>query len=311
MPRIRIGTRRSPLALEQSNIIQTALQERYPELQIEIIEVITAGDKKQGKGETVVRDKKDWIGAIEDEIVSGEIDLAVHSGKDVPADLAPGTEILPALKRESPLDVLILKDARSGIRSLRELESGSVIGTASSRRGAQLLASNPQLKVQILRGNVATRLAKLREDSMLRGIVLARAGIARLGLDSLALEESACIDLSSEEMLPAVNQGVLLLQFSSERAEIKEIAQSLCDPDTTDCALSERACVVALNADCKSALGVFAEIRAGELQLRARALSHDGTAEMRDQIAGPRERARELGRLLGERMLAAGAAEYI
>jgi hydroxymethylbilane synthase len=275
---VRVGSRGSALALAQAAPIAAALGG-------ELIVVTTAGDRDRTAG-----DKGRWVGELERALLAGEIDVAVHSAKDVPAELAAGTELLPSPPRADP------RDALCGARSLGELVAGARVGTASLRRRAQLCALRPDLEVVDLRGNVDTRLRRLA-DGDFDAIVLAAAGLERLGRGG----EGVPLD----ELVPAAGQGVLALQArAGERMGIEG------ERDATRALACERAVVRALEADCDTPVGALAEVLdGGRLRLRAFVGRPDGSAWVRDELDG--DDAETLGAEVGRRLLASGAAEIL
>jgi len=269
---LRLGTRGSALALAQARWVAERLGEP-----VEIVEITTAGDRRAGVG-----DKSRWTGAIEQALVAGEIDLAVHSAKDVPGELAPGTAIVAVPPREDPRDVLV------GAASVAALRAGARVGTSALRRRAQLLAVRPDLEVVELRGNVDTRLRKLAAGEV-DALVLAAAGLRRLGRDDVAYGA-----LEGEVFVPAPGQGCLLLQAHADRR-----FDTVCDPDAFAALQAERAVVARLDASCHTPVGVHA---AGGV-IRAFAGLPDGSEWLIDEADGPDA--------LAERLLAAGAADLL
>jgi hydroxymethylbilane synthase len=267
---LRLGTRGSALALAQARTVSALLGEA------EIVEIATAGDADRAHG-----DKSRWTGALEAALVAGDIDLAVHSAKDVPSELAPGTAIVATPRRAEPHDVLV------GEETLDDVREGARVGTSSLRRRAQLLAARPDLEVVDLRGNVDTRLRK-REAGEVDVLVLAAAGLARLGLHPG----------HRLPFVPAPGQGVIAVQgrVGSPAAD----AAAAADHASTHAALAEeRAAVAALGASCRTPVGVFC---CGDV-VRGFAGLPDGSAWVLDEAPSGAE--------LAERMLAAGAAELL
>jgi hydroxymethylbilane synthase len=241
------------------------------------VEITTAGDRRAGVG-----DKSRWTGAIEQALVAREIDLAVHSAKDVPGELAPGTAIVAVPPREDPRDVLV------GAASVPALRAGARVGTSALRRRAQLLAVRADLEVVELRGNVDTRLRKLAAGEV-DALVLAAAGLRRLGRDDVAYGA-----LEGEVFVPAPGQGCLLLQAHADRR-----FDTVCDPDAFAALQAERAVVARLDASCHTPVGVHA---AGGV-VRAFAGLPDGSEWLVDEADGPDA--------LAERLLVAGAADLL
>ena len=243
-------------------------------------------------------------------MVSGEIDLAVHSAKDVPIDIDARTQLVPVLARANCRDVLLLKNATSltgGKEYLSELPAGSSIGTASLRRKAQLLKLNPGLSIVPLRGNVPTRIKRLEESDSLSGVVLAAAGLERLKLDT-----PYSISLTVDEMLPAVGQGILVVQLLKDRGALLDVVRQLEDGDCSAVWAAERACVNCLGADCGSSVGVYAHlITNGQLHIEGRVCSPDGRHVISEVVTGVAEDAIQLGVDLAQKLLERGAEEYL
>jgi hydroxymethylbilane synthase len=267
---LRLGTRGSALALVQARAAAAALGG-----ETEIVTITTAGDVDRARG-----DKSRWVGALEAALLAGEIDVAVHSAKDVPGELAEGTEIVAALRRAEPCDVLV------GERSLEHLRIGARVGTSSVRRRSQLLAVRPDLAVAELRGNVDTRLAK-REAGEVDVLVLAAAGLERLG-------RHVGVRLTGPLFVPAPGQGIICLQA---RAGASFPAAD--HPHTHAALDEERAAVRALGASCHTPVGVLAV----DGVVHGYAGRADGSAWVLDQAPTGAELAR--------RMLAAGAADIL
>jgi hydroxymethylbilane synthase len=265
----------------------------------ELVEITTSGDRVRAAG-----DKSRFVKEIEEALLAGEVDLAVHSAKDVPGVLPDGLEIAAVPPRADPRDVLV------GAESLAALPSGARIGTSSIRRRSQLLALRDDIEIVELRGNVDTRLRKLDEGGY-DAIVLAAAGLDRLagarGSDPLPRTgERAAIDVGS--MTPAPGQGCLALEIRADDDQTRAAAQRISDPIAFACLRAERDCVIALEATCDTPIGVLAESDDPErIRIRAYAGAHDGSVWIRDEI----QAGANAGRVLAERMLTAGAAEIL
>lgn len=303
---IKIGTRGSALALTQTNLVIGRLAELDPHRKYTTVTIKTLGDKKQGTPLASNGDKKDWILELEQAVLRGEIDLAIHSGKDIPADVEAGTSLLPVLERATPFDVFIGRRGGSARIKFSELPEGARVGTASLRRRAQLLRFRPDLKVVELRGNIQTRIRKLDEDSALDGIVLAAAGLQRMAFGDLE-----CELLSGEALLPAVNQGILVAQYREGDLLVAEALGNLSRSEEIQAMKAERACVMLLGADCKSAVAVFAVIEGDQLKITGRVLHPDGSRLIEDSYCGAREDAEMLGTRLAEALIARGAEDLI
>lgn len=282
---IRIGTRASALALAQARWVAERIQE-----QTELVEVRTAGDRGGAHA-----DKSRWVSELEQALLAGHIDLAVHSAKDVPAELAAGLHLVAIPSRADH------RDAICGAPSLSALASGARVGTSSLRRRAQLLALRDDLELVEVRGNVDTRLRKLAGGE-LDALVLAAAGLERLG-------RADAIGGLLDALIPAAGQGALAIEARQADEHVRTCTLALRDQVTGACLHVERALTRRLGASCNSSVAAHARPAGGEqLELRAWAGRPDGSAWVSDRMTGPPER---LGAEVAERMLAAGAGELI
>jgi hydroxymethylbilane synthase len=285
---LRLGTRGSALALVQARWVAERLA-----APVELVEITTAGDLVRDIG-----DKSRWTGALEQALVAGEVDLVVHSAKDVPGELAAGTEIAAVPVREDPRDVLV------GVPSLAALPDGARVGTSALRRSAQLLAVRPDLRVVELRGNVDTRLRKLAGGEV-DALVLAAAGLARLGRDDVPASA-----LQGDAFVPAPGQGCLLVQSRAGEAD----AVAAVDDVATRLALeTERDVAARLGASCHTAVGVHAELAFDGVALRGFVGLPDGSEWLVDEVRDDGEDVdlAPLAGLLADRMLAAGAGDLL
>jgi hydroxymethylbilane synthase len=291
-PPLRIGTRRSQLALAQAQLIAELLGGG------EIVPMLTGGDR----GDAAVEDKSRWVAELEDALNAGDIDLAVHSAKDVPGELAEGLALLGAPARAAGEDVLC------GAAELGELPPGARVGTSSIRRLAQLRAAREDLEVVSVRGNVDTRLRKLADpDERLDAIVLARAGLQRLDREC---DAGGVLDI--ERFVPAPGQGVLALEGRAHDQRVREAVEAIGDADAFSCLLAERALAQALGASCHTPLGAHAvPAGCGCLHMRAWVGLPDGSAWVSDELLGGFYEPDALGRRVAERLLAAGAGELL
>jgi hydroxymethylbilane synthase len=305
MGRLRIGTRGSALALAQTNYVAKLIGEAS-----EIVQIATSGDRGEA-GDHAPRaptDKSRWVDAIEDALLAGEIDLAVHSAKDLPGEPADGLALLGAPARADIEDVLC------GVASLEALVEGARVGTGSVRRTAQLRSLREDLEIVALGGNVDTRLRRLdeRDDPNGKGldaIVLARAGLRRLGREPDA-EASAVLDPA--RFVPAPGQGTLALEGRAGDERTREIASALTDASAFACLLAERAVARALDASCHTPLGAHAApAGCGCLQMRAWVGLPDGSAWVSDELLGGFYDPEALGRDVARRLSDAGAAELL
>ncbi|MDH3473783.1 MAG: hydroxymethylbilane synthase [Rhodospirillales bacterium] len=303
---LRIGTRGSPLALAQAQEVRARLAAAHGELAgegaVEIVVIKTSGDRIQDRALAEIGGKGLFTKEIEDALLEGAIDLAVHSMKDVPTWLPEGLEITTVLPREDPRDALFAREARS----LAELPRGAVVGTSSLRRQAQVLMARPDLEVVSLRGNVGTRLRKL-EEGQVDATMLAVAGLKRLG-------EAARITaaLAPEEMLPAVAQGAIGLEARSEDAGTCDWLEALDDRVSACRVEAERACLEVLDGSCRTPIAALAEFDApdGEIRLRALIALPDGSEAHSAERRGPAEAAAALGRDVGAELRAAAGPEF-
>jgi len=293
---IRLGSRGSPLAVAQAAYVRERL-ERLGE-EVEVITIRTSGDERPGGAPAPENDDKArFVKEIEEALLREEIDLAVHSAKDVPSLLPDGLAIVGVPQRADARDTLC------GPGSLDALADGAVVGTASLRRRAQLLAARPDLDVREARGNVDTRLRRLAEGSY-DALVLAAAGLSRLGR-----EEGEPI--SEEDMTPAPGQGCLALEARTGDAVATDLAGRLTDRAALVVLTAERALVEGLAATCRTPVGAHARLRGDDLVLDAFAGMPDGSEWIRDRAAGDAGDPAALGRAVAERMLAAGARELL
>jgi hydroxymethylbilane synthase len=285
---IRIGTRGSALALAQSGHIADDL--RALGADVELVPITTSGDRG-----AVTEDKSRFVKEIEEALLGEEVDIAVHSAKDVPGVLPGGLAIVGVPQRADP------RDALCGATDFGDLAVGARVGTSSLRRQAQLLAARPDLDLAELRGNVDTRLRKLGEGQY-DAIVLAAAGLARL--DRAA--EGNPIDIT-----PAAGQGCLALEAREGDEEMSELASKLTHRDSLVCLTAERALVTALDATCRTPVAAYARLDNGDLLMDSFVGLPDGTTWIRDELSGDPEDPSALGLELAQRLIAAGANEVL
>ncbi len=293
---LRIGSRGSVLALWQANAVRDRLA-RAARVQAEILVVKTSGDRFPQANVSQIGLKGVFIKELEDALLEGRVDLAVHSMKDVPTQVPAGLAFPAICAREDVRDALV---ARSGAK-LAELRAGARVGTSSLRRQSQLRHHRPDLDLRDLRGNVDTRLKKL-ERGEYDAIVLAKAGLDRLGWSHKITEA-----ISTEVCLPAVGQGALGIEARADDREVLEVLAGLDHAETRLAVTAERALLAELEGGCQVPLGAWARIERGELVLEACILSMDGADSIRQRAAGSLQQAEALGRELARTMLAAGA----
>jgi len=293
---LRIGSRGSALALWQANHIRARLAELHG-IESEIIRIHTSGDHFQGAAISQIGMKGVFIKELEDALLAGTIDLAVHSMKDVPTETPQGLAFPAISKRGDVRDCLISYRAVT----LEKLRAGSRVGTSSLRRQAQLLLHRPDLQPVELRGNVDTRMKKVAAGAY-DAIILAKAGVDRLGMSEKITEI-----LSTELMLPAVGQGALGIETREADRETSTLVAALDDESARFCVTAERALLRELEGGCQVPLGAWARLGAGGLLLEACVLSPDGKEHLRREQSGPAEDPEKIGRRLGQILLEAGA----
>jgi hydroxymethylbilane synthase len=282
---LRLGTRGSPLALAQAGKVAEAIEGT-----VELIAIKTSGDS----GAAPAEDKRRWIDRIEDALLAGAIDLAVHSAKDVPGELADGLEIAGSPERADP------RDALCGASALDALPAGARIGTGSLRRQAQLLALREDLRLAPIAGNIDTRLRRLEEGEF-DAIVLACAGLARLGRAE---------GTPLEDLVPAVGQGTLAIESRSGDERVARAIASLRHEPTERALAAERSLASALSADCHTPIGAHAvDLEGGDLELRAFVGRADGSMWVRDRLTGADPEG--LGAALAARLRAVGVEEIL
>ncbi len=300
---LRLATRNSPLALQQAETVAAALRTRHADLAVEVIGMKTQGDRVLDRSLAEVGGKGLFVKELEQRLLDGEADIAVHSMKDVPADtdLPPGLALPVIVERESPFDAFISPRWRSP----DALPSGAVIGTCSLRRASQLLHALPGCRVDPLRGNVNTRLSKLERGDF-DAIVLARAGLDRLGLS-----DHITSDLDPGLCLPGIGQGALGIECRADDADVIARIEGIADAPTSACVEAERAVSRGLGGSCLSPIAGHATISAGTLRLKARVGAADGHTLLETEQAGdPREPA-TIGSAAASALLDQGAAEVL
>jgi hydroxymethylbilane synthase len=297
MSRLRIGSRGSQLALWQANHVASLLREKGHTVEIEIIK--TTGDKITEVALAKVGTKGMFTKEIEEALAAHRVDLAVHSLKDVPTELAPEFELAAIMKREDPRDAFISVK----YSALEELPRRAKVGTSSLRRQCQLKAVRPDLEIFPLRGNVDTRLRKL-ESGEYDAIILAAAGVRRLGLETHVRSR-----ISADIMCPAVGQGALAIEIRHDDAHTRTLLSFLDDPDTRAAIECERALLGSLGGGCQVPIGAYAEKRGAELHLRAMVGRPDGSEILREQADGAD--GMKLGRDVAHQLLRRGGDKIL
>ena len=297
---IRIGSRGSALALAQANWVKRRLEERFPRRRVEIVTIKTSGDRFVDASLAAIGGKGVFVKEIEDALIEKTIDVAVHSMKDLPTELAEGLVIAAVPEREDPHDALVSADGRP----LSGLPSGSVVGTGSPRRRAQILHYRPDLSVRPVRGNVDTRLKKLGQGEV-NALVMAVAGLKRIGQESRISEY-----LAAEICLGAVGQGALALETRAGDDVIGAVA-FLHHPVTAHEVAAERSFLRRLGGGCLVPVGARAQFYGDGISLTGAVADPDGGKLLRDEIAGDAGAGEWLGEQLAMRLLDMGAAEIL
>jgi len=295
---LTIATRASRLALWQAEHVQSRLQLLYPETQIDLLTLSTRGDEILDRSLSKVGGKGLFVKELENALLDGRADLAVHSLKDMPVDMPDLFELSTILTRADCRDAFV----SNRFDTLADLPEGAVVGTSSLRREAQLRARFPKLKIEPLRGNLDTRLAKL-DTGHYAAIILAVAGLERLGLAHRIRQR-----LAVEDSLPAAGQGALGIEILNQRSDLLEILAPLSCHETTACALAERAVSRALGGSCQVPLAAYASIQGQELTIRALVATPDGKTIYRAQAVGHAPEAFSLGLQVAQDLREQGAA---
>ncbi|SNS46276.1 hydroxymethylbilane synthase [Anaerovirgula multivorans] len=301
MRRIRIGSRASELALVQAEIIIEMLRKSYPQYEYEIIKIKTIGDKILDKTLSKIGGKGLFVKEIQTALLNNDIDLAVHSMKDMPAE-SPEELILGAItKREDPRDVLIIKDKCS----LEKLPKAATIGTSSLRRKVQLLSLREDLQMKDIRGNVGTRLSKIDTEG-LDAVILAAAGLKRLGY-----KNDNFYYLDTEVFTPAVGQGALGCEIRKSDEELYKMLQEINHKETYNCVMAERMFLKLLEGGCHIPIGAYGKKVGDDLSITAMVASPDGESILRHTEKGNFEEYLDIGTRLGEEMIRLGAKELL
>ena len=299
--KIRIATRKSALALWQAEHVADLLN-ALPEVDaVELVPMSTRGDEILDRSLQKIGGKGLFIKELEVAMQRGDADIAVHSMKDVPAEMPEGFCIAAMLERANHADALV---SPSG-EHLADLPQGALIGSSSLRRQAQLKMMRPDLRIEPLRGNVNTRLAKL-DNGDYDAIILAAAGLERLEFD-----ERISQLFTPDEMLPAAAQGVVGIECLEDASELRAVLAQLNHPDSVRTTLAERAIARVLEASCQSPVATFADVDGGDMTVTALVAMPDGSEALRDSVTGPADDAEQLGETLAGRLLDRGAAALL
>lgn len=299
---LRIGTRASALALWQANWVKGELEKRYPDLEVTLTKIKTQGDKILDVPLAMVGGKGLFVKEIQEAMLRDEIDIAVHSMKDVPTFFPEGTGLRCITEREDPRDILVLKE---GYKSLDDIPQGGRVGTSSLRRKAQLLNARPDLEMLDIRGNVQTRITKLTEDN-LDCVVLAAAGMHRLGFGD---QIGAYLD--PKFCLPAIGQGALGLESRLADDETNSLIDFFNHPPTAAAVIAERAVLATLEGGCQVPIAAFGTVENDQLDLTALVSSCDGQQMIKLNASCHVDDAEATGVALANQLLAAGAGPIL
>lgn len=295
--KIKVGTRGSRLALTQTKWIVSQLEKNYPTMKFEIKVITTTGDRIQNVSLDKIGEKGVFVKEIEEQLLSGEIDLAVHSMKDMPGELPEGLMFSWVPEREDYRDVIVLKE---GYCSLKDLPQGAIIGTGSKRREYQLLRYRNDLKFKPIRGNIDTRVRKIQEEN-LDGVILAAAGLKRLGLYEELIDRIEPIE--ADVILPSPAQGALAIEIREENTEVHKIIQSLHHSETHVQVQAERSFLRGLNGNCHIPMGALCTIKGDQIEIEGLLGNEDGSVLVKKNISGPKEDAERLGWKLAKKIL--------
>ncbi len=298
---LKIATRKSPLALWQAYFVRDELLKRHDDLQIELVKLVSKGDKILDVPLAKVGGKGLFVKELEAGLLAGDADIAVHSMKDVPVDFPEGLYLAVICEREDPRDAFV----SNKYKQLDDLPQGSVVGTSSLRRQSQLLKYRPDLQIKFLRGNVNTRLQKL-DDGDYDAIILAAAGLLRL-----EMKQRIASYLTTEQSLPAMGQGAVGIECRVGDTETEALIASLAHKETTIRLRAERALNKRLEGGCQVPIGGFAELDGEQLSMRAFVGSPDGKQRVEGVVSGKADDAEKMGIELADDLLSRGAKEIL
>lgn len=298
---LRIGTRKSPLALWQAHYVRDALMAAHEGLQVELVEIVSEGDKHLKTPLAKIGGKGLFLKELETALLAGEVDIAVHSMKDVTVELPDGLHISVICEREDPRDAFV----SNHYDALEALPEGAKIGTCSLRRKCQLAAQFPHLELIDLRGNVNTRLQRL-DDGDFDAIILAAAGLKRLGFDARIR-----LEIPTTQSLPAVGQEAVCIESRADDAQVNALIAPLNHTLTAQCVQAERAANKMLGGGCHVPVAAYATIDGNKMYLRALVGAVDGTTILRAEQTGTRDTAATLGETAAEELLQQGAGDIL
>lgn len=298
---IRIATRKSPLAMWQAEYVAAELKKVHPGIQVELLGMSTQGDKILDTPLAKIGGKGLFVKELEQGMLDGRADIAVHSMKDVPVELPDGLHLPVIMQREDPRDAFVSNE----YANFNELPDGARVGTSSLRRQCQLVEARPDLEIIPLRGNVNTRLRKL-DDGDYDAIILASAGLLRLGF-----EQRITAKIGPEQSLPAIGQGAVGIECRQDDEEVNSLLVALHHEETASCVIAERAMNQRLNGGCQVPIAGYAMLESGHLWLRGLVGEPDGSRIIRGEVEGGTDEAKEMGIGLAERLLEWGADDIL
>lgn len=301
MQQLTIATRKSALALWQAEYVKAELEKKHPGLEVKLLKLSSKGDQLLDSPLAKIGGKGLFVKELEQAIYRGEADIAVHSMKDVPMVFPEGLTLGPICPREKPFDAFV----SNHYKSLDDLPKGALVGTSSLRRQSQILAYRPDLKVDWLRGNVNSRLAKL-DDGMFDAIILAEAGLVRLNMPervAQSIPESIC--------LPSCGQGAVGIELREGDTKTFELIKHLADSDTETTVTAERAMNTYLNGGCQVPIAGYAVLDGQQLHMRGLVASEDGTTILKAECKGDKNQAKAIGEQVAKDLLAQGAGELL
>ncbi|MEG3640011.1 hydroxymethylbilane synthase [Magnetococcus sp. PR-3] len=298
---VRIGTRASALAVWQAEWVKSQLESHHPGIIVELVRIKTKGDKILDVPLAKVGGKGLFVKELEEAMLDGRVDLAVHSMKDVPAEFPEGLMLGPILEREDPRDAVLSLN----YKSIADLPQGALVGSSSLRRQSQIKADRPDLKLDWLRGNVGTRIQKL-VDGNFDAIILAAAGVKRLKVTEHVVQY-----LEPEQMLPAVGQGAVGIEHRIGDTRIIDLLAPLDHPETQARVTAERAFLTKLEGGCQVPIAGFATLDGDTLTLRGLVAEVEGTKVLQEEISGPTAEAQTMGVALAEKLLSQGGREIL
>ncbi|MDP6100200.1 MAG: hydroxymethylbilane synthase [Dehalococcoidia bacterium] len=296
-----LGSRGSVLALIQTHFVIQQISQNNPGVSFEVRKIKTQGDVQRHRTLSRMGGKGVFVKEIQQALLAGEVQAAVHSCKDLPVECPPGLEIVAILRRDDPRDALV---SRSGL-DLKSLPQGALLGTGSPRRAAQIRALRPDLQIGELRGNLDTRLRKVHFGAV-EAVVVAAAGLDRMGYQGRITQLLPC-----EACIPAVGQGALAVEIRADNDEARRLLAPLDHPPSRNAVTAERAFLEWLGGGCHSPIAALGEVQGGRLTLRGMVAASEGDRLLKDTVEGDADSPEQVGRHLAERLSEQGAAEFL